>query len=389
MARSRRGCGCAVAAILVFVGAVSLGYFKFLKPWMEKQKLPPPSGKELQVHVLDVGQGDAILIISPEGKTVLIDAGDAGRGKTVLDAMSRYSVTQLDYLIATHAHPDHIGGADEVINATKVLNVIDSGVVPPSYSPNAVANGNGNKNSKAKPVGKNTELPTTKAYLEFLDAVKKSGSQFVKAEPGQKYDLGGGAILTVLAPIQPFITKEQMKAGGNSPNANSVVVRLDYGEFSMLFAGDAESQTEERMMNKETNLSAKILKVAHHGSKYATSQNFLNAVKPEVAIISDAENNRYGHPAQTTLDRLKAAGVKLFRTDLSGEITIVTKGKSKDGKLFEVKASKESKADVWVGREAKKDDSDRSGFVAYGDYGPPPRQRREKTTKSSSWSAGR
>ena len=385
MATSRRGCGCAIAAIVVFFGAIAGGYYGFLRPWLQKQKLPPPSGKQLQVHVLDVGQGDSILIISPEGKTVLIDAGDAGRGKIVLEAMKRYSVTQLDYLVATHAHPDHIGGADEVLNATKVLNVIENGVVPPTQS----SNQDGNKNSKGKAPGKSVELPTTKAYLEFLDAVKKNGSQFIKAQPGEKYDLGGGAILTILAPIEPFFAKEQMKAGGNSPNANSVVMRLDYGEFSMLLAGDAEAQSEERMMNKETSLGAKILKVAHHGSKYATSQNFLNAVKPEVAIISMAENNRYGHPSQGTLDRLKAAGVKLYRTDYGGEITILTNGKSKDGKLYEISASKESKSDVWAGRQATKDDSDRSGFIAYGDYGPPPRQKKEKASKATSWGAGR
>lgn len=382
MRGSRRGCGCAIAAVVVFLGAVGAGYYYFFRPWMIKQQLPPASGKQLKVHVLDVGQGDAILIISPDGKTVLIDAGDAGRGKTVLDAMSRYSINQLDYLIATHAHPDHIGGADEVLNATKVLNVIENGVVPPSQS----SNSDSNKNAKGKAVGKSVELPTTKAYLEFLDAVKKNGSQFSKAQPGQKIDLGGGAILTILAPIEPFFSKEQMKAGGNSPNANSIVMRLDYGEFSMLLAGDAETQTEERMIAKETSLAAKILKVAHHGSKYATSQNYLSSVKPEVAIISDAENNRYGHPSQSTLDRLKAANVKLFRTDFGGEITILTNGKSKDGKVYEISAARESKADVWAGREPKKDDSDRSGFVAYGDYGPPPRQKREKATKATSWS---
>ena len=385
MARRGRGCGCAVAAVVVFLGGIAAGYFYFLRPWMKKQQLPPPSGKELQVHVLDVGQGDSILIISPDGKSVLIDAGDTGRGKVVLEAMSRYSVTQLDYLIATHAHPDHIGGADEVLIATKVLNVIDSGVAPQTQSPSQ----EGNKNTKGKASVNSVVLPTTKAYLEFLDAVKKNGAQYSKAAAGEKYDLGGGAILTVLAPIEPFFTREQMKAGGNSPNANSVVLRLDYGEFSMLLPGDAESQTEERLMNKETNLGAKILKVAHHGSKYATSKNFLDNVKPEVAIISDAENNRYGHPSQSTMDRLKAAGVKIFRTDLNGEITILTNGKTKDGKLYEIKSARETKSDVWAGREPRKDDSDRSGFIAYGDYGPPPRQKREKASKATSWSAGR
>jgi beta-lactamase superfamily II metal-dependent hydrolase len=167
-------------------------------------------------------------------------------------------------------------------------------------------------------------------------------------------------------------------------------MRLDYGDFSMLLAGDAETQTEERMMNKSEELTAKILKVGHHGSKYASSENFLKAVKPEVALISDADANRYGHPAQATLDHLKAVGAKLYRTDLQGEITITTTGKSQNGKLYEVKPARETKSDMWAGREPQKDDSDRAGFIAYGDYGPPPkREKQEKKGKTSSWDAGK
>ncbi len=382
MAQSKKGCGCAIAAFVVFLGIIFAGYWFLLRPWWQKRQVPPPSGKELQVHMLDVGQGDSILIISPEGKSVLIDAGDTGRGKIVLDALKRYNVSQLDYFIATHAHADHIGGADEVINATKVLNVIDSGVVPPSRSPDD----NGNRNAKAKPKGKSAELPTTKSYLDFLEAVKTNGSTYARAEPGTKYDLGGGAIITVLAPIQPFFTKDQLRSGGNEPNANSVVVRLDYGEFSMVFTGDAEAQTEERMINKGETLSAKVLKVGHHGSKYASSENFLKAVKPEVALISDGDANRYGHPSQAALDRLKAIGAKLYRTDLQGEITITTTGKTQNGKLYEIKSEREAKGDLWAGREPQKDDADRSGFVAYGDYGPPP--KKEKKSKASAWNEG-
>lgn len=384
MGQSRRGCGCVIAAVLAFAGVAAGVYFYLVRPWLESKKPPPASGKELQVHMLDVGEGDAILIISPEGKTVLIDAGDNGRGKGVLEALTRHSVNQLDYFIATHAHPDHVGGADEVLNGTKVLNVIESGVVPPSTQPSDET-----WKKKSKPTAKPIVLPTTKAYLEFIDAVKKNGSEYQKAIPGQKIDLGGGAILTVLAPIEPFFTKEQMRSGGNEPNANSIVLRLEYGEFSMLLTGDAETQTEERMMNNAASIESKVLKVSHHGSKYASSENFLKSVKPEIALISDAENNRYSHPSQATLDRLKAVGAKVYRTDLQGEISITTNGKTKDGKLYEVKAAKESKTDVWAGRQGTKDDSERSGFIAYGDYGPPQREKREKKSKGKSWDVGK
>src|SRR4030088_1397657 len=130
MKRSTRGCGCVVAVLVLLLGAGAIGFWEFGLPWW-RARAPKPTG-ELQVHVLDVGpvEGDSILIIAPGGKSVLIDAGDAGKGKVVLDALKRYNVQQLDYFVATHPHPDHIGGADEVIKATKVLNVIDNGLGP-------------------------------------------------------------------------------------------------------------------------------------------------------------------------------------------------------------------------------------------------------------------
>ena len=360
--------------------------YKFVLPWWRKQP-PPASGKEMRVHVLDVGQGDSILIVSPEGKVVLIDAGDQTKGKSVVEALKRYNVQQIDYLIATHAHPDHIGGMDDVIKSTKVLNVLHNDIPPPEAATSETANKQddakkqGQKTVAAKKPaprkqGKSTELPTVKAYNEYKSTVEQSGAQFKKIEPDEKIDLGGGCILTVLAPQQPLFTRDQMKAGGNEMNANSIVMRLDYGEFSLLLAGDAEAQTEDRLTNKDLNLAAKVLKVGHHGSKYASSENFLKRVKPEAAVISTSEFNRYGHPSPAVLERLKATGVRqLYRTDLQGEITITTTGNIKDGKLYEIKAAKETKSDLWAGREAQKDDSSRSGFVTYGDFGPPPRQR--------------
>jgi beta-lactamase superfamily II metal-dependent hydrolase len=320
---------------------------------------------------------------------VLIDAGDRGKGKVVLDALKRYKVETLDYFIATHPHPDHIGGAAEVLKGIKVGAVIDNGVdlsTPvPTPSPGKqgkrqqaaagkdVAN---TKDASAKQKGKAKSI--TSFFDEYKEALTQNGAQHEKAEPGKKYDLGGGARLTVLGPTEPFFTADKMKAGGNDVNANSIVLRLDYGEFSMLLMGDAEAQTEQRMLGKDVDLKAKILKVAHHGSKYATSQDFINRVKPEVAIISDGAWNRYGHPAQSVLDRLKGAGAKVYRTDLQAEITITTRGKGDPG--YVVKPAKESN-EVWTGREPQKDDSSRSGFIAYGDFGPPPKPKPAKGEK--------
>ena len=383
MGRATRGCGCAIAVLLAVAAAGAFVGWKYVLPWWRTQP-PPASGGELTVRILDVGpiNGDSILITSPAGKTVLIDAGDTTKGKTVVDALKRYNVQQLDYFIATHPHPDHIGGAAEVFKAVKVLNVIDNGQQPSVPAQQLAAQ------PKAKPTPKppqtgNRRAPRSNSLTQFYDDYKAgmsaSGAHYETAKPGTKLDLGGGALLTILAPSEPFFTKDKMTTGGNEANANSIVARLDYGTFSMMLAGDAEDQTEHRMLTKELDLQAKVIKISHHGSKYASSKDFLDRVKPEVAIVSCGAWNRYGHPAQAVLDRLKAANVKLYRTDLQGEITITTRGKNNE---MTIKTAKETTEDLWTGRTAQKDDSSRSGFIAYGDFGPPPKPKKSEAADS-------
>ena len=379
MGRATRGCGCAIAVLLAVAIAGAFVGWKYVLPWWRTQP-PPASGGELTVRILDVGpiNGDSILISSPAGKTVLIDAGDTTKGKAVVEALKRNNVQQLDYFIATHPHPDHIGGAAEVFKAVKVLNVIDNGQLPsamPQATPTPKQKQPAPKPTPARRSTKSTSL--TQFYDDYKAAVSSSGARYETAKPGMKLDLGGGTLLTILAPSEPMFTKDKMTTGGNEPNANSIVARLDYGSFSMLLTGDAEDQTEHRLLTKELDLQTRVLKVSHHGSKYASSKDFLNRVKPEVAIVSCGAWNRYGHPSQAVLDRLKAANVKLYRTDLQGEITITTRGKTED---MTIKTAKETTDDLWAGRTAQKDDSSRSGFIAYGDFGPPPKPK--KTDKS-------
>jgi len=352
--------------------------WKYVLPWWRTQP-PPASGAELTIRILDVGpiNGDSILITSPAGKTVLIDAGDTTKGKAVVEALKRNNVQQLDYFIATHPHPDHLGGATEVFKAVKVLNVIDNGQPPSVPQPAATPKPAQSRKPVPAPRRANTPASLSKFYDDYKAALSTSGAHYETAKPGTKYDLGDGALLTILAPSEPFFTKDKMSTGGNEANANSIVARLDYGSFSMLLAGDAEEQTEHRLLTKELDLQARVLKVPHHGSKYASSKDFLERVKPEVAIVSCGAWNRYGHPAQAVLDRLKAANpnVKLYRTDLQGEITITTRGKDTD---MTIKPAKETTEDMWAGRTAQKDDSSRSGFIAYGDFGPPPRPKKSE-----------
>ena len=379
MGRAKRGCGCVIALLLVLAGAAVFVGKKYVLPWWRTQP-PPASGGELTIRILDVGpiNGDAILISSPAGKTVLIDAGDTTKGKAVVEALKRNNIQQLDYFIATHPHPDHLGGAAEVFKAVKVLNVIDNGQ-PPSVPAELIAATTKGKSAETKKSGKPAKTSTlTKFYDDYKAALTASGAHYETARPGTKYDLGGGARLLILAPSEPLFTKDKMTTGGNEANANSIVARLDYGSFSMLFTGDAENQTEHRLLTKELDMKSQVIKISHHGSKYASSADFLNRVKPEVAIVSCGAWNRYGHPSQAVLDRLKTANVKLYRTDLQGEITLTTRGK--DGDLT-IKTARETAEDLWAGRIAQKDDSSRSGFIAYGDFGPPPKPPKKTEQK--------
>jgi competence protein ComEC len=349
--------GCLATVLFTLVAAASLVYYNFKPP--DRQRVPAPSGKELQVTLLDVGQGDSLLINSPTGKTALVDAGDNGSGKAILSALNDRGAEKVDLLLATHAHADHIGGADEVINRINVRMVLDNGVAPEGRIFADV-------NRRA--------VPTTRSYEDFLNAIEKSGASYIKASPGQTFDLGGGAVISIIAPIQPLFTREQLGSGGNEPNANSIVARLDYGSFSMMLMGDAESQTERRILERGANVGAKIIKIGHHGSGDASTEDFLQVVNPEVAIISVGNENRYGHPNQAVLNRLRKVGAKVYRTDLHGEITITSRGES-----YSIRTERNANLqEIWTGRRPERSDSSKSGFVAYGDFSTPKESRKKK-----------
>ncbi|MFN7928748.1 MAG: ComEC/Rec2 family competence protein [Blastocatellia bacterium] len=279
---------------------------------------PAPSGS-LRIYMLDVGQGDSLLILSPQGKSVLIDAGPPDAGDEVIAALRKHAVKQIDLAVATHPHADHIGGMKKVMDALPVKKFLDSG-----------------------------QTYTSATYERMLREIQENKIGFIKALRGQTLELEPGIKLEVLNPGKELLTN--VRSGGSVENANSVVLRLSYGNFAMLFTGDAEFETEAQMMDSGMNLKAQVLKIGHHGSRHATSGKFLEAVNPQVAVISAAAVNDYGHPSQDTLDRLKRANIKTFRTDLNGEIEIYS-----DGKTFNAHPAQQVPlAQTWEGHESPK-----------------------------------
>lgn len=250
------------------------------------------SGASVRVHFIDVGQGEAILVEAPE-KTLLIDAGENNQGETVLRYLARQKIERLDIAIGTHPHSDHIGGLDTVILATPVDKVI-------------------------LPVISEELSPTSPSYEGLLNAIAKSNLRITPAKPGDKYDLGNGASLNILGPV---------RGDYDSLNDFSIVSRLDYGSTSFLFTGDATAVSESDLLDSGARLKANVLDAGHHGSRSSTSKAFLDAVRPQVAVISCGVDNSYGHPHRQTMSRLEAVGgIKIFRTDLDGSVIVSSNG---------------------------------------------------------------
>lgn len=249
-----------------------------------------PEG-ELQVHFIDVENADCILVRQGE-HNLLIDAGDIGDDQKILDYLNHQGVKKLDLVISTHPHADHIGEMATVLEQFPVERFIMSFM----------------------PEGKE---PTTKVYLSMLEMLDEKNIPVDEAQPGKTYTIGT-AQLQILAPLQE----------DNDPNAMSVVTRLTFGSRSFLFTGDAEEQVERQILTRGFTVKADVLKAGHHGSKTSTSDPFLRAVDPEIAVITCGEGNSYGHPHDEAMDRLQKADVTTYRADMCGDIVITSDGTS-------------------------------------------------------------
>lgn len=237
-----------------------------------------------EIHFIDVGQADSILILSGDF-AVLIDAGTNSAGEEVLKYIKEQDVSKIDYLIGTHPHEDHIGGLDTVIEGLDIGEII-----MPRHSSN------------------------TQTYEDVLLTAQNKGLKITAAQAGNSFTAGECSFY-ILAPDGEY----------SNTNNYSVVMRMTVGNVSVLFTGDAESQSEERMLESGAQLKSDLLKIGHHGSDTSTSDQFLQAVSPKYAVISVGENNSYGHPSSQTLEKL--SGIELYRTDLMGTIIASTDGK--------------------------------------------------------------
>lgn len=261
----------------------------------------------LTVKMLNVGQGDAILIETPE-QTVLVDTSDVDERDKLKKELKKAGVKNIDKVILTHPHADHIGGMDVLFDGEyKIGMIYDNGM--PS---------------------------TSKLFTGYLKKAKAQGVKRQGLKAGDVLDLGGGARFEVLSPGADLVKQGQAKGYKHDPNNESVVGRLVFGSFTMLFTGDAEKETEAAILQSHRDgVKSLVLKAPHHGSHTSSSKAYLDAVQPEVCLISCGAGNDYGHPHKETLAAYKKIKARMFETDKNGTITITT-----DGKTYDVKGEK-------------------------------------------------
>lgn len=243
---------------------------------------------DLSVVYVDVGQGDCQIAMC-DGQTMLIDGGTADKGRTVVAVLGKLGISYLDYVVCTHAHADHCGGL------AGVLSVYDAGTV-------------------LAPVSEED----SDAYLDFKTGVKARGLEITNPKPGDSFKLGESEV-EILGPVAE---------DENELNNTSIVLKITHDDTSFLFTGDAEYEEEKDIMSTKADLSADVLKVGHHGSSSSSSYSFLREVMPTYAIIGAGKDNSYGHPHTETMSRLRDVGAHVFRTDMQGDITVVSDGKN-------------------------------------------------------------
>lgn len=241
----------------------------------------------LSVHIIDVGQGDCILIKTPENKNILVDGGDENSYKIIKSYLKLNKVKNIDMIIVTHFDRDHIGSLDEIINNFDVNKI---------YAPNQIGN--------------------STPYSNLISACKNKNLKFDYLTKNDSIKIDSNIKLDILSPS--YIQENS--------NANSIVFNLKYFDMDFLFTGDSEETNEIDMVNSYNLDDIDFLKISHHGSSSSSSENFIKEVSPSIAAISCGYKNQYGHPHQSTLDTLNKYNVKSIRTDVNGDLVFYSDG---------------------------------------------------------------
>jgi len=252
---------------------------------VKTEKIPVTAGHEMQVHFIDVGQGDSILIESPSGKTMLIDGGVKGAGQQIVSYLKELGINKLDIVVATHPDADHIGGLIPVLDNMTIEQFYDSG-----------------------------KVHTSQTFEEMLTRIDEKNIPYHVPKIGDDIEFDKDVNVKVL--------NANDQATDN--NDASIVLKMTYGNVSFLLTGDAGVALEKDML--QYDVKATVLKAGHHGSNTSSSEEFIQAVKPEVTILSYGEDNKYGHPHAEIVDRLQAIGSKIYATADLGTITVSTDG---------------------------------------------------------------
>lgn len=256
---------------------------------------------DFAVYYLDAGQSDCTIIKSND-EVMMIDAGTDVQFDNIMQSLKSLNISKIDYLVITHQHDDHMGGANDIIGYCDVKNII----LPELSEMNMV---------------------TTYSYEQLLEAIIDKGINAISAKPGFTFTLGNG-LAEIFAPVQQ----------DENLNNMSVVLKITYKNNSFLFQGDAEKKVENALLKSDCNLSANVIKLGHHGSNTSSTEKYLKAVNPSVAIISCGADNSYGHPHTEVLERLKKNSIDAYITSLDGNIIVTS-----DGNKITVKTEKGEK----------------------------------------------
>lgn len=296
------------------LGLAAVLFLKNQQPQIFQSETPPEESLQdsrMEVHYLDVGQGDATLIVC-DGEAMLIDAGDNSKGTQIQLYLMKQGIEQLKYVIGTHPDADHIGGLDVILYKFDCAQV---------FLPDMEKD--------------------TQSYEDVIQTLKYKGYEAEQPPVGETFSLGG-ASFTVIAPNDIY---------ADSANDSSIGILLAHGANRFLFTGDAEKLSETDMLKNGIDLSADVYKVSHHGSSSASSEAFLDAVSPDYAVISCGKDNPYGHPHQEVLGLLQERGIEIFRTDQQGTIVMFSDGETLRTELADQEAGADGRKGIILNGE--------------------------------------